>query len=119
MKFIKKVGEGSDSSLSRDWTEEILTSGSKGAGSLSESWSAEFLKDHQKPHEKWGQEFARQQQQKQGELPVTLWIRWVFSQMTDFLTLVSRFIINHVSVITISSTYYIGSASEFFKVQKF
>ncbi|KAK3865884.1 hypothetical protein Pcinc_028534 [Petrolisthes cinctipes] len=68
MKFIKKVGEGSDSSLSRDWTEEILTSSNKGAGSLSESWSAEFLKDHKKPHEKWGEEFARQQQQQQGSL---------------------------------------------------
>ncbi|XP_069164338.1 peroxisomal targeting signal 1 receptor-like [Procambarus clarkii] len=60
MSFIKKLGEGAKSDVNKDWSEEFLTSNAKDAGNLSESWSAEFIKERQQPHERWGEEFAKQ-----------------------------------------------------------
>ncbi|XP_071529417.1 peroxisomal targeting signal 1 receptor-like [Panulirus ornatus] len=60
MKFIKKLGEGAKTDGNKDWSEEFLTSNAKGAGSLAESWSTEFMKGHQQPHEQWGEEFTKQ-----------------------------------------------------------
>lgn len=60
MKFIKKLGEGTKTDGNKDWSEEFLTSNAKGAGSLAESWSTEFMKGHERPHEQWGEEFTKQ-----------------------------------------------------------
>ncbi|KAK8737694.1 hypothetical protein OTU49_004197 [Cherax quadricarinatus] len=60
MSFIKILGEGAKTDTNKDWSEEFLTSNSKEAGSLAESWSAEFIKERRQPHERWGEEFAKQ-----------------------------------------------------------
>lgn len=60
MKFIKKLGEGEKVENSKDWSKEFLSSDAKIEEGLAESWSAEFVEEHQKPHDRWAEEFAKQ-----------------------------------------------------------
>lgn len=58
MKFIKKLGEGTKSD--KDGSEDVQASKGKVASSLAESWSTEFMKEQQQPHQHWGEEFVKQ-----------------------------------------------------------
>ena len=60
MKFIKKLGEGTKSDNNKDGSEDIQASKGKVASSLSESWSTEFMKEQQLPHQQWEEEFTKQ-----------------------------------------------------------
>lgn len=60
MKFIKKIGEGTKIDNSKDGVEDLQVSNGQVTRSMSESWSAEFMKEQQQPHQQWGEEFAKQ-----------------------------------------------------------
>ncbi|XP_064103344.1 peroxisomal targeting signal 1 receptor-like [Macrobrachium nipponense] len=59
MKFIKKLGEGSKGDVSKDWTNEFLSSNTSKENNLEESWSTEFTQGQkQQLHEQWQKEFT-------------------------------------------------------------
>lgn len=60
MKFIKKLGEGAKMDNNKDGVEDLQASNGLVSSSLSESWSAEFMKEQQQPHQQWGEEFSKQ-----------------------------------------------------------
>lgn len=60
MKFIKKLGEGTKSDNNKDGSEDLQASKGNSVNSLAESWSTEFMKEQQQPHQQWGEEFAKQ-----------------------------------------------------------
>lgn len=60
MKFIKKLGEGAKIDNSKDAVEDLQVSNGLVPRSMSESWSAEFMKEQEQPHQQWGEEFTKQ-----------------------------------------------------------